>query len=54
MLNLDDIISDIINDIMYDIILSLKSYIRGSIRFHGMQHNMISLSVHQFGSGTVY
>ena len=50
MLNLDDIV----NDIMDDVICSLKSYIRGSDRFHGTQHSMISLSIHQFGSGTVH
>ena len=54
MLNSDDIIHDIINDVMDDVICSLKSYIRGSIRFHGTQHSMISLSTHQFGSGTVH
>ena len=51
ILNLDDIISDIINDIMDDLICSLKSYIRGTNRFQGTQHSMISWSIHQFGSG---
>ena len=50
MLNLDDIISDI----MDDVIRSLKSYIRGGIRFYGTQHSMISLSINRFGSGTVH
>ena len=36
---------------MDDVICSLKSYIRGGIRFHDTQHSMISLSIHQFGSG---
>ena len=38
---------------MDDVIHSLKSYIyiRGSDRFHGTQHSMISLSIHRFGSG---
>ena len=54
ILDLDDIISDVTNDVMDDIICSLKSYIRGGIRFHGTQHSMISLSIHQFGSGTVH
>ena len=48
---LDDIISDVINDVMDDVKHSLKSYIRGSDRFNGTQHSMISLSIHQFGSG---
>ena len=51
ILNLDDIISDVINDIMDDVIHCLKSYIRGSNRFYGTQHSMISLSIHRFGSG---
>ena len=42
------------NDIMNGIIHSLKSYIRGSGRFYGTQHSMISLSIHQFGSRTVH
>ena len=36
---------------MDDVIHSLKSYIRGSIKFNGTQHSMISVSIHQFGSG---
>ena len=40
-----------LNDVMDDVIHSIKSYIKGSNRFHGTQHNMISLSIHQFGSG---
>ena len=39
-------LNDIINGIMDDVIHSLKSYIRGSDRFHGTQHSMISLSIH--------
>ena len=35
------------NDIMDDIICSLRSYIKGSDRFYGTQHSMISLSIHQ-------
>ena len=47
MLNLGDVINDIINDIIH----SLKSYIRGSAKFLGTQHSMISMGMHQFGSG---
>ena len=28
----------------------MMSYIKGSDRFHGTQHSMVSLSIHQFGS----
>ena len=43
LLNLGDVIDDIIH--------SLKSYIRGSTKFLGTQHSMISMSIHWFGSG---
>ena len=36
------------NEIMNGIICSLESYIKGSDRFYGTQHSMISLSIHWF------
>ena len=42
------------DDIMNGIIHSLESYIKGSDRFYGTQHSMISLSIYRFGSGTVH
>ena len=44
----------LLNDVMNDVMHSLKSYIKGSDRFYGTQHSMISLSINQFGSGTVH
>ena len=42
------------SNIMSGIMHSLKSYIKGSDKFYGTQHSMISLGIHWFGSGTVH
>ena len=42
------------NDITNGIICPLESYIKGSNRFYGTQHSMISQSIHRFGSGTMH
>ena len=42
---------DVIGNIIDDIIITPESYISKSAEFHDIQHNYISMNVHQFANG---